>query len=122
VGEVAESDVKLAETFQACIYGFNVAIPEKLKPLCKELKVDYLLTNIIYRMVEAMVKDIEKRLPPKDVEEVVGEANVLAVFTITEGKKKIPVAGSRCVKGSLVKSSFFRLLRHDELLYDGKFY
>ncbi|ODM97605.1 Translation initiation factor IF-2, mitochondrial [Orchesella cincta] len=119
VGDISESDVKLAEAFQACIYGFNVAIPEKLKPLCKELKVDYLLTNIIYRMVEGMVKDIEKRLPQKEKEEVVGEANVLAVFTITEGRKKIPVAGSRCVKGSLVKSSFFRLTRDLELLYDG---
>ncbi|CAL8111432.1 unnamed protein product [Orchesella dallaii] len=122
VGDIAESDVKLAEAFQACVYGFNVAIPEKLKPLCKELKVDYLLTNIIYRMVEAMVKDIEKKLPQKDVEEIVGEANVLAVFTITEGKKKIPVAGSRCVKGSLLKNSFFRLTRNNELLYDGPLY
>lgn len=120
VGDITESDVKLAETFGANIYGFNVSIPEKLKVLCKSSKVDYVLTNIIYRLVEAMKKDIETKLPPNEKEETVGEANVLAVFTISEGKKKIPVAGSRCVKGSLTKSSMFRLIREREVLFDGK--
>lgn len=120
VGDITESDVKLAETFSAHIYGFNVSLPEKLKALCKSSKVDYVLTNIIYRMIEAMKKDIENKLPPNQVEEVTGEANVLAVFNISEGKKKIPVAGSRCVKGTLTKSCMFRLIRDEEVLFDGK--
>lgn len=120
MGEIAEGDVKLAETFQAHIYGFNVSISEKLKQLCKSTEVDYVLTNIIYRLVETLKKDIEKKLPHNDEEEVTGEANVLAVFTITDGKKKIPVAGCRCVKGSLTKSSLFRLVRETEVIYDGK--
>lgn len=50
-----------------------------------------------------------------------GEANVLEQFDINEGRKKIPVAGCRCVKGVLKKSGYFRLMRNEECLFDGKF-
>ena len=40
------------------------------------------------------------RLPPLYEDEVVGVANVMQPFTITDDdKKKRPVAGSQCVKG-----------------------
>lgn len=50
-----------------------------------------------------------------------GEANVLEQFLITEGKKKIPVAGCRCVKGVLKKNAKFRVVRNEEILFEGKF-
>ena len=41
------------------------------------------------------------RLPPLYVDEVVGVANVMQPFTITDDlKKKRPIAGSQCVKGN----------------------
>jgi hypothetical protein len=49
----------------------------------------------------------------------VGEANVLQDFEITEGKKKVHVAGCRCAKGILKKTGKYRLHRGQEVLYDG---
>jgi hypothetical protein len=51
---------------------------------------------------------------------VTGEANVLAQFTVTEGKRKLSVAGCRCMKGLLVKKNSFKLVRDGEVLITGK--
>jgi translation initiation factor IF-2 len=50
---------------------------------------------------------------------LLGEANVLQEFEITEGKKKVYVAGCRCTKGSLKKTGRYRLHRGQEVIYDG---
>ncbi|CAG7786026.1 unnamed protein product [Allacma fusca] len=121
VGEVTEYDVKLAESFKAHIYGFNVSMPEKLESQCIRAGVEFRKSKIIYRLVEALKKDIESLLPSIPIEESLGVANVLQVFMVTEGKRKIPVAGSRCVKGTLRKDGKFKLVRgeENEVLYDG---
>lgn len=48
-----------------------------------------------------------------------GEANVQAEFTITDGRRKLIVAGCRCTKGLLQKKNRFRLVRNGEILIDG---
>nr|CAD7430980.1 unnamed protein product [Timema monikensis] len=48
-----------------------------------------------------------------------GEANVLQEFKVTEGKKKVSVAGCRCVKGHLKKSAQYRLLRGQQIVHEG---
>ena len=122
VGDITENDIKLAETFGAHIYGFNVTMSEKLLGECTRAGLQFRESKVIYRLVEALKKDIEEILPPKDVEEELGTANVLAFFQITDGKKKVPVAGARCTKGILKKDSLFKLLRgsENEVVYDGK--
>lgn len=142
VGDVTETDVKLAETFAAHIYGFNVKISEDLKISCKKLGVEFRLSNVIYRIIEAMKGDISARLPTKAEEEVsdskpmlfsvwrlmnchfcqvLGEASVLALFKVTEGKKKqVVVAGSRCTKGILKRDAFFKVVRGQDVIFDGE--
>lgn len=96
-------------------------MPERLENMCVKKGIEFRQSKIIYRLVEALKKDIDARLPRLPYDEVIGEANVLQVFMVTEGKKKVPVAGSRCVKGILRKDGIFRLIRgEDEVLYDGK--
>ncbi|CAG0888548.1 unnamed protein product, partial [Darwinula stevensoni] len=50
---------------------------------------------------------------------LLGEADVLQEFLVSEGRKKIPVAGSRCTKGVLKKSANFRVLRGGNILHEG---
>lgn len=45
---------------------------------------------------------------------------MLAEFEITEGKKKIPVAGCRCVKGVLKKDGLYRVIRGQDNIHEGK--
>ncbi len=49
-----------------------------------------------------------------------GKAVVQALYMITgEKNKKVPVAGSRCIEGSLQRKSLYKLVRDGEILYDG---
>jgi translation initiation factor IF-2 len=46
---------------------------------------------------------------------------VLQEFLINENKKKIPVAGCRCISGTLKKAALFKVIREpDEVIYRGK--
>lgn len=116
VGNVSESDIELAKTFDAIIYAFAVEPPAKVTS-----NVSIRSCNIIYRLIDDLKEEISNKLPPLEVEDILGEANVLQQFSITEGRKEVPVAGCRCTKGVLKKAHKFRLLRNSEIIYDGKF-
>ncbi|XP_046402143.1 translation initiation factor IF-2, mitochondrial [Ischnura elegans] len=120
VGEIVESDVELAEAFGAYIYGFNITMPEKVAKVARKSQVKVRMHNVIYRLVDDIKSEIKERLPPKEVEDVLGEANVLQEFVITEGKKKVPVAGCRCVKGVLKKNAKYRVKRGEEVIHEGE--
>ncbi|XP_023709849.1 translation initiation factor IF-2, mitochondrial isoform X2 [Cryptotermes secundus] len=119
VGNVSETDVELADTFNAIIYCFNVEVPDEVEELAKSNKVSIHSHNVIYKLVDDLKKEISSQLPLKNVEEVLGEANVLQDFEVTEGKKKVHVAGCRCTKGILKKTGKYRLHRGQEVIYDG---
>lgn len=96
VGAITESDIKLAEPFGAIIYAFNVGVLNpSLKQLAKQHKVQLKEHNIIYRLFDDLREELEKLLPPTEVEDMIGEANVLQEFIVTEGKHKLPVAGCK---------------------------
>lgn len=51
----------------------------------------------------------------------IGEATILQKFDINEKNKKVSVAGCRCVKGVLLKSGLYRIVRGNENIFTGKF-
>ncbi|KOB66257.1 putative mitochondrial translational initiation factor [Operophtera brumata] len=40
---------------------------------------------------------------------------------VTDGKKKVPVAGCRCMKGALARNASYRVVREQEIVFEGKF-
>lgn len=118
VGAVTENDVELAETFKGVIYAFNV---DCVTNILDKTTVPIKKHNIIYKLVEDVKEELNKRLPPKEVEEVLGEATVLQQFDVNEGRKKVPVAGCRCTTGLLKRNAMFRLIRGNETIYEGKY-
>ncbi|XP_011630963.1 translation initiation factor IF-2, mitochondrial isoform X2 [Pogonomyrmex barbatus] len=120
VGPVTETDLEMADAFDAIIYPFNVGITKELQQEANKKKILIRPHNVIYKLVDDVKKEINSRLPSLDAEEVIGEANVLQEFVITDKKKKVKVAGCRCVKGNLKKNALYRLMRQQEVLYTGK--
>ncbi|CAK1553326.1 unnamed protein product [Leptosia nina] len=53
-------------------------------------------------------------------EELIGEAKVLQQFLVSEGRKKVPVAGCRCTKGTLQRQALYKVIRNDQVVYQGK--
>jgi len=112
VGPPGMKDVELAETFNCIIYCFNIRVPASIESLAKEKGVELHHFNIIYRLFEHMKAEMTFRLPPLNVDHVIGVATVMQPFSITdEEKKKRPVAGSQCIKGELLHDAQFKLLR-----------
>lgn len=120
VGIVTEQDVEMAAIFKGIVYGFNVQVPSKVAQLAKSKGVIIKSHNVIYKLIDDIKKQLTERLPPLQVEETIGEANVLAEFSVTEGKRKVCVAGCRCIKGSLQKKKLFKLVRNGEVLAEGQ--
>nr|XP_029734082.1 LOW QUALITY PROTEIN: translation initiation factor IF-2, mitochondrial [Aedes albopictus] len=112
VGDVSQGDLELARLFKAVVYAFSVNVPDKIKD------VEIRPVNIIYRLVDDLKKEINSKLPLVDEEEIVGEANILQLFDINEGRKKVTVLGCRCTKGMLKKASKFKLVRNGEVVAD----
>nr|XP_045621371.1 translation initiation factor IF-2, mitochondrial-like isoform X2 [Procambarus clarkii] len=119
VGTVTPSDVTLAAAFNGFIYTFNTEVPADVRKMAAEQGVTIKENNVIYHLVEDLKNEISKILPCKDVEEILGEANVIEEFIITEGKKKVPVAGCRCVKGVLKKDALYRVIRGQDVIHEG---
>lgn len=115
VGDITEGDIELAKTFNAIIYAFSVSTPVKVPK-----SVSIRPCNIIYRLIDDLKEEISGKLQPVEVEEVIGEANVLQQFMINDGRKQVAVAGSRCVSGTLKKKEKFKLIRNGDVIHVGE--
>ncbi|MBC7216963.1 MAG: translation initiation factor IF-2 [Candidatus Caldatribacterium sp.] len=115
VGNISEADVMLASASSGVVIGFNVKLPNDVAKVAKQEGVEVRLYRIIYDVVEDMKRAIQGLLEPKKVEEVIGRAEVRALF-------KIPrvgiVAGCYVLEGKIDRSAFVRVLRKDEVLAD----
>ncbi|XP_028323338.1 translation initiation factor IF-2, mitochondrial isoform X2 [Gouania willdenowi] len=119
VGDVSENDVNMAHAFGGSVYGFNVGVAPSVRRLAEKNNVPLRLHSIIYKLMEQLRAELSERLPPRRVQSVVGEAAVLAVFHVSQGKKKIPVAGCRVLKGQLDRRLTFRLIRGQDVVWEG---
>ncbi|XP_027844790.2 translation initiation factor IF-2, mitochondrial [Aphis gossypii] len=121
VGNVCATDIEYADTFKAIIYAFNVGSLRDAEENARQNGITIKKHNIIYKLVDDIKEEMNNCLPPVEVEDVQGEANVIQEFLINENKKKIPVAGCRCTSGTLKKAALFKVIRDpDTVLYRGK--
>lgn len=120
IGPVTNSDIELADIFKAIIYGFNVNAIKTIKEMADAKGVSLRFYNVVYQLIDNIKEEIHNVLPEVDVEEIIGEAKVLQKFEINEKNKKVNVAGCRCVKGVLLKSEMYRVVRRNETIFTGK--
>ncbi|XP_021066103.1 translation initiation factor IF-2, mitochondrial [Mus pahari] len=119
LGDISENDVTFAETFDGVIYGFNVDAGSAIQQSAAQKGVKIKLHKIIYHLIEDLQEELSSRLPHTLEECPIGEASILATFTVTEGKKKIPVAGCRVQKGQLERQKKFKLIRNGQVIWKG---
>jgi len=121
VGQVTETDVQRADSIGGIVYSFNSPAPLNVTSQAEKLGVELKQFNVIYELLEDLKEEIESLLAPTVSESMIGEAEVLQVFT-AKGKK---VAGCRVVKGALKnpvstdEKVVWRIKRGDKILHDG---
>ena len=116
VGQITESDVLLAQTSNAEIWGFNVKIPNEVEKLAQTEKVKVQTFKIIYEFLENLEKRILGSGQPQGEEEILGEAEIIAEFAF--GGQR--VAGSRVLKGRTSKNDNLQLKRGEKIIGEVK--
>uniref|UniRef100_A0A4W5P684 Translation initiation factor IF-2, mitochondrial n=1 Tax=Hucho hucho TaxID=62062 RepID=A0A4W5P684_9TELE len=119
IGDISENDLNLAETFSGTIYGFNVGVNKSIQQMATKKGIILKMHKVIYKLIDDLKDELSSKLPPSVKENVIGEASVLAMFDVTVGKKKVPVAGCRVQKGQLDRKMKFRLVRGRDVIWEG---
>lgn len=117
VGNITESDVKMADGANASIIGFNVNTTSVAKRMAENSKVAIHTYTIIYKLVEAIKIELAKLLPPEIVRTDLGRLSVLAIFKT--GKRDM-IVGGRVSEGKLLRNTLLEIKRGDEIIGRGK--
>ncbi|MGE0333236.1 MAG: translation initiation factor IF-2 [Ramlibacter sp.] len=116
VGGISESDVNLAIASKAVIIGFNTRADAGARKLAEGNGVDIRYYNIIYDAVDELKAAMSGMLAPEKREEVIGTAEIRTVFVAS---KIGTVAGCMVTSGQVTRTSKFRLLRDNVVVYTG---
>jgi len=108
IGGINESDVELAATTGAVVVGFNVTSNAKARKLAEVRKIDIRLYEIIYQLTDDMEKAVRGLLEPETKLQVLGHADVRAVFKIT---KVGAIAGCYVTDGVVERNAQIRVTR-----------
>src|SRR5712672_3415986 len=117
VGGISESDVTLAEGFNAAIIGFNVRANKEAAAAAKRNGIEIRYYNIIYDLVDDIKKAMSGLLAPTLRETMLGNAQILEVFNISKVGK---VAGCRVTDGTVERGANVRLIRDSVVVHEGK--
>ncbi|KRQ12817.1 translation initiation factor IF-2 [Bradyrhizobium pachyrhizi] len=117
VGGISESDVTLAEGFNAAIIGFSVRANKEAAAAAKRNGIEIRYYNIIYDLVDDIKKAMSGLLAPTLRETMLGNAQILEVFNISKVGK---VAGCRVTDGTVERGANVRLIRDNVVVHEGK--
>jgi len=117
VGGIAETDVNLALTTNAVIFGFNVRADTGARKLVEDEGVDLRYYKVIYDLIDDVKQALSGMLSPEMREEIVGIAEVRDVF---KSPKFGLVAGCMVTEGTVYRSKPVRVLRDNVVIFEGE--
>jgi translation initiation factor IF-2 len=113
VGAINESDVHLAHTSGATIYGFSTQLPSSIKRLVSRDKVPVRLYSIIYELIDDVKNELSSRLAPEIVEKEQGTLVIKGIFKTTKSEV---ICGGEVTSGKLVAPSLARIKRAKDVI------
>lgn len=116
VGSITESDIKLAASAGARIYGFNVEPTSVAKRIAENMHVPIQSFSIIYKLVEAVKEEMANLLPPEIIRTDHGSLSVLAIFKT--GKRDM-IVGGRVTDGKMIRKSKIEVKRDGSVIGEG---
>ena len=117
VGGITETDVHLAVTAKAVVFGFNVRADSVARKLAENESVDIRYYSVIYDLIDDVKSALGGLLSPERREEIVGVAEVRDVF---RSPKFGAIAGCMVIEGTVLRNNPIRVLRDDVVIYEGE--
>ncbi len=117
VGAVTESDVNMAVTYSAAVFGFNVRADNAAKAVAEREGLDLRYYSVIYEMIDDVKQVLSGMLAPETREEILGVAEVREVF---RSPRFGQVAGCMVTEGAVYRNRPIRVLRDNVVIYEGE--
>jgi translation initiation factor IF-2 len=117
VGGITETDINLAMTSEAVVFGFNVRADGAARRLVEQEGVDLRYYNVIYDLIDDVKQALTGMLAPEMREEILGIAEVRDVF---RSPKFGLIAGCMVTEGTVYRSRPIRVLRDNVVIYEGE--
>jgi translation initiation factor IF-2 len=117
VGDVSESDVKLAYASGAIILAFRVRILPEAASFLKHQPVRIITSDIIYELLELVEKEIARVREEKNLAAMRTRLEVLALFGL-KGNRQI--IGGKVIEGVLKKRMLMAVIRRGEKIGKAK--
>ncbi|RJP58909.1 MAG: translation initiation factor IF-2 [Candidatus Auribacter fodinae] len=116
VGDISESDVVLATASDAIIIGFCIRVDKRAREIAKKEGIQIKIYNIIYEAIEEVQKAMTGLLGTRQVEQVIGHAEVRETFSIS---RIGTIAGCYIRDGKAIRTARVRVMRDGEVLHEG---
>lgn len=117
IGDINESDIKLAESSNGKIVGFRVKIEPELKQISQRKKVKITTFEIIYELVQGVRESLSRLLEPELVKTSVGRVKVLALF---HAEKNRQIVGGRVSQGKAGRGCLIEIFRNEQSIGKGR--
>lgn len=120
VGDINESDAKLAEMSKAQIIGFRVKISPTVLQFMKadnQKKVRIKTFDIIYELIQDVRNGMERSLEAEVTQKEVGRIKALVLFL---AEKKRQIVGGKITDGEIKKGAKLDVLRDNEKIGAGR--
>ncbi|MDR3559074.1 MAG: translation initiation factor IF-2, partial [Candidatus Pacebacteria bacterium] len=117
VGNITESDVRLAASAKAIVYGFNVDTTPVAKRMAEASNVEIKNYKVIYELVEDIKNKLVAMLPPIVERTDFGKLQVLAIFKTGHGDM---IIGGKISSGKMANGSLIEVTRNDNVIGKGK--
>jgi translation initiation factor IF-2 len=115
VGGITENDVNLASASNALVIGFNVRPSAEARQLAEREGVDIRTYRVIYKLTEDIEQALVGMLSPVTTEEVLGEAEVRALFKVS---RLGTIAGCMVTNGVVRRGAHVRVVRDGTVVQD----
>ncbi|KKR05618.1 MAG: hypothetical protein UT34_C0002G0125 [candidate division WS6 bacterium GW2011_GWF2_39_15] len=117
IGGISVSEVEKAAVTKSIVLGFEVTVDPTALKVARDKKVLVRTYDIIYKLVEEVGDALSMLGTPQETEEEVGNAEVKAIFTLSDGSI---VIGCRVKEGIMKRGCKVYVVRGDDIQGDGR--
>ena len=114
IGEITESDIRLAQTTNSIIVGFNIKASRAISELANSVGVLITFFDIIYKLKEELTRLLKGTLDPIYEEKDIGEFLVQKTWKHSEVGT---IAGGKVTFGKVTRKSKCRVIRDGVVIY-----
>ncbi len=117
VGEINESDIKLAESSQSRIIGFRIKPSSSIKQIAENRKVKILTFDVIYELIQGTRELLSKLLKPEITKKINGQLKILALFKTEKDRQ---IIGGKVIQGEINKANQVNVIRDSKIIGKSK--